>query len=379
MKVLFNCSTNVVGGAVQNAYNYIFNALKDNENDWMFLVSPQVYDQLLKMNGPDNRVIKIVNSPSKNLESRKLIQEHEKQFNPDLVYTMAGPAYVSFKNYHVMGISNPYLTHARFRTYIYGRGFFESVQLILTALYQAIYVRRANFFFFQTGSSRNAFCKRYRVRKDKTALVPNAISNIFTSDIGKEENASKSEQVKIFCPAAPYPHKGLHTLPLIAKRLQKSVNGQKFQFVTTLPSNSNIWKRIEKKAKWHNVQNLISNIGPFNHSEAPRLHNDADIIFIPSVLETFSTSYLEGIISKKPLLVSDLPFAEEVCGDHAHYIKPFSIGSAVTHLSDLITNLQDYKQNITAEDFVLKKFGDQKDRYNVIKENLKKIENTYLD
>ena len=92
MKVLFNCSINVVGGAIQNAYNFIINALNDDEIEWLFLVSPQIHDQLFKKNVSDDRIINIINSPSKRFKTRKLIFEYEKQFNPDLVYTMAGPA-----------------------------------------------------------------------------------------------------------------------------------------------------------------------------------------------------------------------------------------------------------------------------------------------
>ena len=43
----------------------------------------------------------------------KEVKLSEKEFNPDIVYTMGGPSYFLFKSYHVMGISDPYITHAK--------------------------------------------------------------------------------------------------------------------------------------------------------------------------------------------------------------------------------------------------------------------------
>ena len=380
IKVLFNCSTNIVGGGIQNAYNFILNASNDSEVDWMFLVSPQVYDQLLllKLNVRNHRIIKITNSPSKSKKDRKLILQYENQFDPDLVYTMGGPAYVKFKTYHIMGISNAYLTTAKLRTILYGRGLIESFLMVFRIKYLQIFLKRADFYFFQTETSRDAFCKRYHVKKVYTAIIPNAISNIFNSVLPDRERIIDKKKLIIFCPAAAYPHKGLHTLPEIALRLKKTVKDQEFKFVTTLPFHSKLWKKIHRVARRKKITDCFENMGPFDHKQAAELHYRSHIVFIPSVLETFSTSYLEGIAAKKPLLVADLPFAREVCGDHAQYMIPFSTKSAVSKLTDIILNYELHLQQFKNEDPVLNKYGDQEKRYSEIKKNLLRIQRDYI-
>jgi len=368
MQVLFNCSTNIVGGAIQNAYNFIQNAINDSEIDWLFLVSPQIYSQCQKSQIFDNRIIVIKKSPSKNIQARQEIIKHEQMFNPDIVYTMAGPAYVRFKNYHVMGISNAYITHARIYTFFVGRNLINAIHSILAVLYQIIYARKADFYFFQTKSSRDTFCKRFFLNKNRTAIVPNAIGNIFVSN--KFENKSKKDFINIFCPAAPYPHKCLHMIPKIAYKLNNKLVDIKYMFTLTLPNESSIWKKIKNKALKLKVSHLIKNIGPFDYGNAPRLHHEADVIFIPSILETFSTSFLEAIAAKKPLLVSNLPFVNEICGKYAVYFKPCSTKNASIKLKDIILNYEDYKNNINKNANILDTYGDQKKKYNMIKKLL---------
>lgn len=368
MKILFNCSTNVVGGGVQNAYNFIKYALEDNEIEWFFLVSPSVYRLLEKSEIFDHRIIRIKESPSRNSRSRKKIEEYENSFKPDIVYTMAGPAYVSFNNYHVMGISNAYITHAKLKNFFHGRGLFTSIEKLLNVVYRLFYAKKADSFFFQTKNSRDSFCKRFHVDKRKTAIIPNAIGDVFVS--GDMSNTQKDGILNIFCPAAAYPHKNLQIIPQIAQKLESQINDKKFKFTLTIPKESKLWIKIKKEASRRRVLNLIDNIGPFNYQDAPKLHNNADLIFIPSILETFSTSYLEGMASRKPLLVCDLPFASEICGENAIYFKPFSTKDATHKIKEVINNYDHYSTLFANMEFSFDVYGDQSDRYNLIKKNL---------
>lgn len=371
MRILFNCSTNVVGGGVQNAYNFIKYALEDNEIEWLFLVSSNVYKLLEKSEIFDCRIITIKESPSRNSQSRKKIVEYENSFKPDVVYTMAGPAYVSFNNYHIMGISNAYITHAKLKNYFHRRGLFTSIETLLYFVYHSFYARSADSFFFQTKSSRDSFCKRFHVDKRKTAIIPNTIGDMF---VNREiSNTQKDGILNIFCPAAAYPHKNLQIIPQIAQKLESQINNKKLKFTLTIPEESKLWIKIKKEASRRGVLNLIDNIGPFNYQEAAKLHNNADIIFIPSVLETFSTSYLEGMASKKPLLVCDLPFASEICRENAIYFKPFSTKDATHKIKEVINNYDHYSSLFANMECSFDIYGNQSDRYNLIKKNLLSI------
>ncbi len=70
--VLFNCSTNVVGGGVKNSAIFIKSVFSNNDVNWIFAISPQVKQLLIKMGLVlDSRFEEFEKSPSKNLDSRK--------------------------------------------------------------------------------------------------------------------------------------------------------------------------------------------------------------------------------------------------------------------------------------------------------------------
>ena len=369
-KIVFNCSTNVIGGAVQNAYNFITYAINDTDIDWLFIVSPQVNKQLKTSDIFDDRIIEIKNAPSKSFSSRREIRKLEKEFKPKLVYTMAGPAYVTFQSKHIMGISNPYLTHANIRAFYYGRNLKNSIQTILTVIYQAIYARNANTFFFQTETSREHFCRRYFIDKNDTKIIPNAVGKLFF--INQQQQNIIKNSINIFCPAAAYPHKNLKIIPLISKTLDNYLEDYKYKFILTLPKESHMWKKINEYSKKLKISHTIENIGPVDHKDAAKLHSNSDIIFIPSILETLSTSYLEGIASKKPLLVSNLPFATEICSNNAYYFSPYSARSAADKLKYIIENIQQIKKEKEKLSFDSGQYSNQEERFLLIKTELLK-------
>jgi len=168
MRILFNCTTNVIGGAVQNDANFVKNTIhiENEKNSFIYLASPQVNEILTKW-GIRSDFIFVLESPSKNFHVRKKISSIEKQFSPDIIYTMAGPAYVRFSGFHVMGISDPYITHGDLDSFIHGRTVLAALNHAAKTLIKGCIARfSANHFIFQTETSLNGFCKRFFLRKN---------------------------------------------------------------------------------------------------------------------------------------------------------------------------------------------------------------------
>lgn len=97
----------------------------------------------------------------------------------------------------------------------------------------------------------------------------------------------------IFCPGADYTHKAFQFIPEIAKSLKEIIDID-FKFILTLP-DSKLWFRIANRAIELGVKDKIINRGPFSYTEANLLYAGADLVFVPSLLETFSASYLEAV------------------------------------------------------------------------------------
>ncbi len=67
---------------------------------------------------------------------------------------------------------------------------------------------------------------------------------------------------------------------------------------------------------------FIFNVGPVQVMECPSLYEECDFMFLPTLLECFSASYVEAMLMAKPILTSDLGFAHTVCDDAAVYFNP---------------------------------------------------------
>lgn len=371
MKILFNCTVNVVGGAVQNSANFIKNAKASNKHLFLFLVSREVKETVEKL-GCSSESIVVCDSPARSKKARESILEVEREFNPDIVYTMAGPTYVNFNAYHVMGVSDPYITHASLTNFSFNRSTFSALSMFLKIAYKAFYARFfANEFVFQTQTSRSGFCKRYFFDKQKTHILPNAIGEQFLIHDLVNNGGNSRPRTKIFVPSAYYPHKNIEITLEIANLLQAKNNNEQFCFVLTIPKESEFVKKIEGSP----VRNMFEVIGPYSYADAKDLYANAEIIFIPSLLETFSTSYLEAIACAKPLIVADRPFAKEICNEYAYYFDGIDSRMVAGIIEKLKDNefLVDQKA-LEERQHILDVYGTQQQRFKNI---IRILENIY--
>ena len=376
MKVLFNCTTNTKGGGVKNSAMFIKYAILDKENFFYFAISQEVKDILVKWDIDTSCMFLFDKSPARSKNKRDALYKLANKLDVDLVFTMAGPAYVNFEQTHLMGISNPYITHTDFQGLSIGKTLKEVIKTVMLTTYQAYYALKADFWMFQTIASRNGFIKRYFKNREKTFVVNNAIGNefkeFFVDNQIKYINLDKT--INIFCPAADYYHKALHLIPKIVKELVVlSKNSYHFKFTLTIDNNSAIWKEISKKCQLYSVVEQVKNIGPYNYANVLNLFKNSDIVFVPSVLETFSASYLEAYASKKPLVVSDKKFVKDICKDAALYIDPFDSKKVAETLDMLIRDKDIQKKLISEGERRLNDYGNQEKRYEDIVKIFNKI------
>ena len=58
--------------------------------------------------------------------------------------------------------------------------------------------------------------------------------------------------------------------------------------------------------------------------QIPSLYAAADLLLLPTLLESFSGTYIEAMHHGVPICTSDRDFARVVCGDDAVYFDPTS-------------------------------------------------------
>lgn len=377
MNILFNCTTNIVGGGLKNSAFFIKKAIDDKSVNWHFAVCRPVYSLLLEWELElDSKKFTIFeNSPSKNLGSRKVLKDLSKKINIDLVYTMAGPAYVKFNCKHLLGISNPYITHADLETFRLRGNLLKTLKFYGHVAFQFINTYKASYYVFQTENARKSFHSRSKIKNNRLFVIPNAFDMGLRTFFDQKENITQSKkevEIKILTPGAGYIHKGFQFVPKIAFEL-KNISQKRFKFILTLPFDSPLWLQIEEEAKNLGVSDFIFNFGPYKYTDLKNLLLESNIVFVPSLLETFSASYLEAMCARRKLVVADKSFSREVCEDYATYINPIDAKNTARTFSKIITDYSLTKEEIEKADKILNNYGDQDQRFEKIVGLIKKL------
>lgn len=375
--IVFNATTNVTGGGIQNAAHFIMNAQKDNTLIWQFLISKEVSETCARM-GADLRPIKIISSPARSATNRRQLKSTIKELSPDCVYTMAGPTYIKIPTLHIQGISEPYISHAGLADFFYKRSYLDSMRAIFRTILKGYWSREADHLVFQTTSSRDAYCKRWHFDRKKTHIVSNNLAERFLSGIKSTapSNASSSfytKKIQILCPGAPYPHKALTEVPAVAAELRR-MGLRNFVFKLTCPKDSEQWKEITRLAQANDTTEHITSIGSYYHDEAYDINMSCDIAFIPSRLETFSTSYLEAMATDKPLVVRDKSFSRDICQDGALYFKK-GPQEAAKIIHAIIKERKWSEAHRVAQKNIIEKYKGQHIRYNKIRQIITNVLN----
>lgn len=357
MKV-FNCSTNVIGGGVQNSVNFIKHLHKNNEINWFFIVSRPVWLEISSY--IDDKYILVINkSPAKSLSARLIIKNKVKAINAKVVYTSAGPAYVNFSCAHVVGCSNPYVLGAN-KEALKLLGSVGRVKRYLHTLYQRSHIKKATYWLAQTELSKVNLAN-IGIDSSNITTVHNAISNEFSARF-YEKNITykdKPECFEVIIPSAYYPHKNLEFIIYLAKK----INDIKFKF--TLRDAD--FQYLNKLAIQEGVSEKISNIGQYKHCDAVNIYLNCDLVVLPSCLEVFSTSYIEAMASKKPLIVPMFDFTKDICGDYAYFYNYGDVESGVEQIKLAMNETREVK----LEKYIIAKklldlYGTQHQRCNKI-------------
>lgn len=358
MKFLFNASTNLTGGGAKNSAIFIKYALNSVRHKWSFIVSPQVAEVLKAWNLPQSNVTIFNKSPARSIKAQKELETFQRNGDFDLVYTMAGPAYARFTCPHVMGISNPYISHVDLKTFISTRPLVHWLPDALKIAYQSYYARKASRLIFQTATARDSFCRRLGYPSERTVIVANAFD---PANFANVRPPTFDSPVKVLAPSMAYPHKMLEQLPAVAAASRNSP--LKVEFLLTLDPDSPEWKAIERKASRLRVTEQVKTIGTYNYANAASIFADSDVILSLSILETFSATPLEAFGASRPLISADRPWAREISGQAALYIDPGDPATVVRAINALARDKGLRDRLTTAGREMLAKYGDHSARF----------------
>ncbi len=338
-KILVNATTLVVGGGVQIGISFVEYAarLDCGEFNLLFCLSRNVYDGLPGELRSDTRVVAFDVSPARIVSghsTRAHLKRLERSFRPDIVYTLGLPSYIRFKSPEVGRYTNPWEIEPT-RMAWSSIPLRERLQVWLKSRYRRWWACRAAFFETQTESAKSGIMRRLRVPGERIVVIPNAPNPVFIT--ASEPVVPKPEDacLRIFCLAAAYRHKNLGIIPHVADRLRRRIPQVPFKFLLTVPHDNRIGKEIARSCRNLGLEEIVENVGQIKMSECVRRYKESDIVFLPTLLEVFSATYVEAMAMARPIVTTDLDFAHDVCGDAALYYSPDSADDAADAIARL--------------------------------------------
>ena len=344
MRLLVNTATSFRGGSIQTSNSFIAECKKFKEHEYHVILSLALARNFDTSSYPDNFTFyKIDYRPATRVFSfsspDEFMKRVEGEINPDCVYTVGGPAYWVPKAPHLMGFTLGYFIYPE-SPYFNTFSRLEMIKWKFRSMAIRYFIKRdADEYVVQTDDV-NARLRKW-IGADKVHTVTNAFGAYFLNPPAEFENKLPTRldgEKRLLLVSVYYVHKNFEIVNKVSELLDRQGN-KTIKFVFTLP-DADFQRVFTESAKQR-----IHNVGPIKPQECPGLYHECDYVFLPTLVECFSANYVEGMITKKPVLTSDMSFAHTVCDDAAMYFDPLNAGDVTNKILKL-TSSQELTQQL---------------------------------
>lgn len=337
MKILVNTSTTNKGGGIQVAKSFIEECKVHVQNEYFVVLSPKLSKNLDIDKFPSNFSFFI--APFRpatrffTLKSHnKFLKQIEARWKPDVVFTTSGPSYWKPLAPHLMGYNIPHYVYPE-SNYFNIITFKSKIRWYLMKVFaKYIFKRDADAFVVQTDDINDRLKKL--LNRTNVYTVFNTVNSHYNNPKKNPNKLPKrnENEFRLLSLSAWYPHKNLRIIPNVLDFLEeKGYNNIKF--VVTLPDEDFL-----KLSKITSSSNLI-NVGVVKVEEGPSLYNECDAMFLPTLLECFSASYVEAMKMEKPIVTSDMGFARTICDTAAIYFDSVDPKDAADKIIQLYNSI----------------------------------------
>ena len=368
MKLLIDCTNLKMGGGIQVAITFISDLIKTQKNYQLSILMCKEFAETSKPFDDHESIdfIEFTKNSKFNLSRSKDLRAIEKKINPDIIFTVFGPSYHQSSFPKIVGYAIPHYIYED-SPFFDSLSFLKSLRLFfLKRIKVKKFVQTSNALIFETEDSRKRFVQMYGYQKP-TYVVSNTLNSIFKEKekwVDYENLDQFSKDFKyVFCLSSNYPHKNLKVIPKILDELQ-SRGVSNIKFVVSLSKED-----LELDAKYND---RVVYLGKIQLTNLPSIYKKMHIVFMPTLLEVFSATYIEAMYMGIPVLASDMSFARDICRDAAQYFPPVDFVAATNKIVEISEdkNLQQVMVDKGKE--VVQNYGSSLDRTNSYIEILKK-------
>ena len=250
------------------------------------------------------------------------------EFQPDVIFNMANRGLIRPRAPQATLIQNPHLFYPPRQ---FGK-LAPPARLLIR--YHRHHLARSLTYtgtvFCQTRVARERLRQAYGNRIKRIVICPNQVSEYCGghAQTGDVPDAIRpyTDAFKLFVLTRYYPHKNLESIPRLFRAHPRELEGVT-AFLTIGPDEGRRANALLGEMAKPDLAGRAVNLGRLPQAELPRYYHHTDALFLPTLLESFSGTYVEAMSYDKPILTSDMDFAREVCGDRARYFDPLDMQS----------------------------------------------------
>lgn len=194
---------------------------------------------------------------------------------------------------------------------------------------------RESFLVSESQALLNVFHARTGFDLGKTQVIPNVVNRAVVepglrAPLGVTLKSVVDDGTRLLAYVARlYPHKNHAILPKVRTELLKL--GMDVKFVVTLTDSE--WAAVSAE-----LRESCINVGVIPVTQVADLNLQCDAVIFPSLLESFSATPIEALITNGLLFASDRPFVRDVCGDAAVYFDPLDPSQCARAVFDVLTD-----------------------------------------
>ena len=228
------------------------------------------------------------------------------------VLTVFGPSRWSPKVPHLSGFALPQMVIPE-SPYFNKMGETERIKWWLWRLVRKWSLKRSADAFWTENSYISERLKALLGKNVKVSTVSNYYNQVFDQPEKWMRRIKLPDFSGVTClsVSANYPHKNFGIIPDVIRSMRRVHPEVNVRFVLTIEEKD---MPVDE-----GVRDKILFIGKVDVSECPYLYEQADIMFMPTLLECFTATYPEAMRMGVPIVTTDLEFARGLCDDAACY------------------------------------------------------------
>jgi len=152
-------------------------------------------------------------------------------------------------------------------------------------------------------------------------------------------NRLDCSQFNILYPTLPAFHKGVFLIFEMIREL-KSLTSEPFKVLLTFSESEalNCYGPKPIPKDWHELSQYVTFMGKLAQKSMRSLYKTCQLMFYPSLCESFGFSMVEAMGSELPIIAVDTPINREMCRDSALYFPSSNPHLAAQHIKTLMTS-----------------------------------------